>query len=507
MAAPWANVDSVLKAGSTSDMLGLEMGKRRGGDAQMQHYARPIGLLLLVIVLASVTYAQELNGDLSVILPQSVKANSETAVIQIRVNNPSAEEYMGTIAVTIDGGGPMVPENKSVYDVFLPGGDGKLARFIAEGGGWKLMPLSESIVPSKTHVEVYDKKWAGNAEKTLSCPVVFTVPGRVRVYVRGTFAKKTPSGVIVHQNLPPDGISDEQGLPCEMYEISVLGADSKAMPHQEQEITKEQREQAVALKRELATLWNTITTPSEARTGNPSAVKADHYLEARGAEDNLPRELSNRPMDTNVDCSKVYSRKEYEQVLGKLHTVGLQLAENYKEAFADVFDPKLKIVRNYVECTIPEADELLELLKNQSCSETIITLIEKYPEEFVIFLRFRFCQILPLIIAPDEEEYWVPHIVYLVTNYIKRGSSGLYSGLDHGEPNCATQLMDNFIFDKSPPFRMYVAFQKSMREYVELNLNDLVVGMSDDPNRGIDKETVSACTEQFGRKLLQAYYE
>lgn len=163
--------------------------------------------------------AQALEGDyLAVSIPAPV---GDSTTIQVTARNPDERKRMGTIAVTIDGGGPVIPENTRIYDLFPPGGAGRLAVFRPHGDGWKAAPRSQAVVPSKLHVEKYDDAWATGAEKTVSFPVLFTRPGPVKVLVRATFSKRMGGDIIVDWNFPKTGTPDEQGLPCLEYPIAL----------------------------------------------------------------------------------------------------------------------------------------------------------------------------------------------------------------------------------------------------------------------------------------------
>ncbi|HOC69530.1 MAG TPA: trypsin-like peptidase domain-containing protein [Candidatus Hydrogenedentes bacterium] len=143
----------------------------------------------------------------------------ERTTIQITARNPDAKDRMGTIAVTIDGGGPVVPLNPNAYDVFPPDGSARLATFMPDGDGWKMRPRYEAVVASKMHVELYRDTWSSGAQNTLEFPVTFTKPGAIRILVRATFSKRVDGIAVVDWNFPKEGPSDEQGLPCEVFEL------------------------------------------------------------------------------------------------------------------------------------------------------------------------------------------------------------------------------------------------------------------------------------------------
>ena len=77
------------------------------------------------------------------------------------------------------------------------------------------MPL-----PSEMHVELYRDTWSSGAQETLEFPVTFTKPGEIRILVRATFSMRVDGIAFVDWNFPKEGTPDEQGLPCEMFEIS-----------------------------------------------------------------------------------------------------------------------------------------------------------------------------------------------------------------------------------------------------------------------------------------------
>ncbi len=144
----------------------------------------------------------------------------ERTTIQITARNPDAKDRMGTIAVTIDGGGPVVPLNPDAYDLFPPDGSARLATFMPDGDGWKMRPRYEAVIASKMHVELYRDAWSSGAQDTLEFPVTFTKPGAIRILVRATFSKRVDGIALVDWNFPKEGPPDEQGLPCEVFEIS-----------------------------------------------------------------------------------------------------------------------------------------------------------------------------------------------------------------------------------------------------------------------------------------------
>ena len=183
--------------------------------------------LLLLACLAATFPRIALGFDDEHLKVEILETDGDSIAIKIKARNPSKQTRMGTIAVTIDGGGPLVRENPKAYDLFTPGGPGTLARFAPHKEGWAMEPAAKAIVPSKVHVELYDGRWEADAEKSLSLPVQFSTPGAVRIFVRGTFAKRTGGSVIVDWNFPREGTPDEQGLPCLVYTMSLKGSDSQ----------------------------------------------------------------------------------------------------------------------------------------------------------------------------------------------------------------------------------------------------------------------------------------
>ena len=158
------------------------------------------------------------EGDyLTVSIPSLVR---DRTMIKITARNPDAKERMGTIAVTIDGGGPVVSLNPNAYNVYPPDGSARLARFMPDGDGWKIRPSYDAIMPSEMHVELYRDTWSSGAQETLEFPVTFTKPGEIRILVRATFSMRVDGIAFVDWNFPKEGTPDEQGLPCEMFEIS-----------------------------------------------------------------------------------------------------------------------------------------------------------------------------------------------------------------------------------------------------------------------------------------------
>ena len=153
--------------------------------------------------------------------PSEVSAG-EPVTIEIEAVNPDTEPRIGTIAVSVTGRAAVIPERKGSYDLFLPGGKSYLSRFEKEGDIWRLTPQREKAPPAAPHVEVYDAQWGAGESKRLSFQATFPEAGTARIYVRATFSRKTPQGVIIDSNLPPDGEPDEQGLPCMVVRLSVL---------------------------------------------------------------------------------------------------------------------------------------------------------------------------------------------------------------------------------------------------------------------------------------------
>ncbi len=151
---------------------------------------------------------------LKVRCPASARAG-EPVKIEIESENIDTIPRMGTLALSIQGGQPSVAEQKGSYDLFLPGGRAKLARFSREDTVWKFRPQSENISPAMTHVEFYDGQWPAKNARTMSVPVVFRAPGTATLFVRATFAKRAGNVVVVDRNCPNEANDlDEQGLPC-----------------------------------------------------------------------------------------------------------------------------------------------------------------------------------------------------------------------------------------------------------------------------------------------------
>jgi len=176
-------------------------------------------LLLAWLVAALPGFSYAFDGECLNV--QISDTNADSINLEIKATNPSRQSCMGTIAVTIDGGDPVVRKNPDVYDLFPPGGPGKLACFVPYGEGWTMGPVGKAIVPAKMHVELYNKDWERGAQKELCLPIKFTKSGAVRILVRSTFAKREEGRVIVDCNFPRDGEPDEQGLPCLVYTKSL----------------------------------------------------------------------------------------------------------------------------------------------------------------------------------------------------------------------------------------------------------------------------------------------
>ncbi|MFA7691860.1 MAG: trypsin-like serine protease [Candidatus Hydrogenedentes bacterium] len=166
------------------------------------------------------------DGDFAVFIDPVV--NNRTTV-EIRASNPNEKQRMGTIAVTIKGS-VIVPENPSLYDVLPPGGPVRLATFTPQGDGWKMRPRDEKIVASELHVELYRDHWKSGAEERLRLPITITGPGPVELLIRVTFSKRVDGLSFVDTNFPASGITDEQGLPCEDFEIPVMGSGGGGVP-------------------------------------------------------------------------------------------------------------------------------------------------------------------------------------------------------------------------------------------------------------------------------------
>ena len=73
--------------------------------------------------------AQAPEGDYLTVDIPALEGDSTT--IQVTARNPDERKRMGTIAVTIDGGGPVISENTRIYDLFPPGGAGNDQKPIA----------------------------------------------------------------------------------------------------------------------------------------------------------------------------------------------------------------------------------------------------------------------------------------------------------------------------------------------------------------------------------------
>lgn len=175
-------------------------------------------LIVLACLVSGFSTAMQTDADeyITVSIPPMT---GDGTIIEIKAKNPADRTCMGTIAVTIDGGGPEIPQDPKAYHLFPPDGSGRLAVFTPHGDGWKMTPGGRAVMPSRMHVELYGEKWDRGVEKTLRFPVTFTRAGPVQVLIRATFSHRVDKSIVVDWNIPQEGQRDEQGLPCLVREI------------------------------------------------------------------------------------------------------------------------------------------------------------------------------------------------------------------------------------------------------------------------------------------------
>lgn len=194
-------------------------------------------LVLTVVVAAGLCVAaaaqpSDVNGQhssITVTCPAQVVAG-KAAVISVTAANPAAEARIGTLAASIQGAGVIV-QKEGAFTVIEPA-QGQVTIFRAGSGSeWAVCGKQPA---TDTLVEMYEPAWpaAGAADdtRTLTFSVTFAAAGKATLLARASFATRTDNRIVVKENVPPEGSADQQGLPCNVYEISVTEEGAAPAP-------------------------------------------------------------------------------------------------------------------------------------------------------------------------------------------------------------------------------------------------------------------------------------
>ncbi len=160
--------------------------------------------------------------------PSRARVNSEVE-IKIIAKNIFPDQYVGTVAFTLEGGRPFVSSRTGEYDIFTPDQQKEITVFRYEGTSLQRSTKIYDIVPKDTHVEIFDEIWGENETKILVAPVVFREKGTVSLKVRLSFTDRRYDKTIVVHNCPENLSTgnntshDEQGFPC--YTLSIQVTD------------------------------------------------------------------------------------------------------------------------------------------------------------------------------------------------------------------------------------------------------------------------------------------
>lgn len=183
----------------------------------------------------SVSFSSEGNGQwdedlpcgLHIDWPSRVSVNSRVQ-INVTARNVFRDRYVGTLAVTFEGGKPSINSRTGAYDVLSPEQHTKITVFRFEGSALQRTGDQYDVFPRDTHVEIYDDAWEAEGTRTLSVPVVFREKGPVLLKVRSSFTRRLSGRTVVIHNCPEiastqDTTSlDEQGFPCHTLRINVV---------------------------------------------------------------------------------------------------------------------------------------------------------------------------------------------------------------------------------------------------------------------------------------------
>jgi hypothetical protein len=180
----------------------------------------PIGTLTVTLAGRKLpAYQSRTFGPVSVSYPARLRAG-ERALVEVAGANWLTTVQDGEIVVSLEGRAPRVPESAGGDYEVIEAGVTPLPQFNEVRGEWR--ELHQQRLVQGTRVGKGITGWVPRARHVLRFPVTFGQTGIAQIYVRVSFLRVEGRQRVIVANMPERGTADQQGLPCEIFEITVV---------------------------------------------------------------------------------------------------------------------------------------------------------------------------------------------------------------------------------------------------------------------------------------------